>query len=134
MSQKLCPDCGAIVPPVVNGRPRKYCPDCSPSKRSQRQKPTVKPRPVVAEPVEIAGQVYARTLETLQGVGRDATPLGAAVLVLAEQIDAGNHTATGLAALVKQHAASLASALDGVKVERTDVDELRERRERRRGA
>lgn len=134
MTQKLCADCGAPVPPSGGPRPRKYCLDCAPPQRSKAQRPTVKARPTVAEPVEIAGQVYARTLETLQGVGRDSTPLGAAVLVLAEQIDAGGHTATGLAALVKQHEASLASALEGVKVSKSAVDELRERRERRRGA
>ena len=129
MSAKNCADCGAPFTPKP-GNIRKYCHDCSPP-----QRPRNKPKPTLvtvdSAPVE-PGRVHARTLAALQSAERDETPLGAVALTLAEQIDAGGHAATGYAALAKQLEATLASALDGVKLTVTAVDELRARRERRR--
>lgn len=129
---RTCADCGERLPaPVAGaGKPRRYCETCSPSRR---RKPPAKPTLVTVDAVPTEpGRVHARTLEMLQSAGRDETPLGAVALTLAEQIDAGGHAASGYAALAKQLEATLASALDGVKLTVTAVDELRARRERRR--
>ena len=129
---RTCADCGERLPaPVAGaGKPRRYCETCSPSRR---RKPPVKPTLVTVDSVPVEpGRVYAHTLATLQSAERHETPLGAVALTLAEQIDAGGHAATGYAALAKQLEATLASALDGVKLTVSAVDELRARRERRR--
>lgn len=131
MSAKKCADCGAPFTPKP-GNIRKYCHACSPPQRP-RNKPPVKPTLVTVDSVPVEpGRIYAHTLATLQSAERHETPLGAVALTLAEQIDAGGHAATGYAALAKQLEATLASALDGVKLTVSAVDELRARRERRR--
>ena len=129
MSSRQCADCGATIKQKPIGGPRKYCEDCRPP----TPKPNPRPRLVTVDSVPVEpGRVYAHTLATLQSAERHETPLGAVALTLAEQIDAGGHAATGYAALAKQLEATLASALDGVKLTVSAVDELRARRERRR--
>lgn len=131
MAAHFCADCGGVIAPQSGPR-RKYCVSCSPPKRRPNAQPKIAPVEQLPRPERSA--VYDATLGQLQAVDRESTPLGTAALTLAEQVDAGGHTATGLAALVKQLEATLRSALEGTKVSKSAVDELRERRERRRGA
>jgi len=128
VSTRKCADCGAPIQQKPMGGPRKYCEDCRPS----APKPTASPQLVAVNAAPVAGQVYDRTLEVLRQAEREATPLGAVALTLAEQMDSGGHAATGYAALAKQLEATLASAMAGVKLTVSAVDELRARRERRR--
>ncbi|MEV1321968.1 hypothetical protein AB0J14_38470 [Micromonospora arborensis] len=66
--------------------------------------------------------------------GRDDTPEGAIALRLAETLADGGHTASGIAALAKELRATVESALKGAETASDGVDELKQRRERRRGA
>lgn len=75
------------------------------------------------------------TVETaLAKAGRDDTPDGAIALRLAETLADGGHTASGIAALAKELRATVESALKGAETAADGVDELKQRRERRRGA
>lgn len=131
MAARLCALCGAAIA-ANTGRPRKYCQGCAPSQRRKGSQPLtpVAELPESHQSAKVCDSVRAQLAE----VGRESTPLGVVALALAEQIDAGGHTATGYAALAKQLEATLASAMDGTKATKSGVDELRERRERRRGA
>jgi hypothetical protein len=74
----------------------------------------------------------AATLAELAAAGRAGSAAGQAVLVLARRIDASDgETGAGLAALVKQHGATLADAVKGRRAVANPLDELRLARERR---
>jgi hypothetical protein len=72
------------------------------------------------------------TRTALELAERLSTPAGAACMVLAERIDAGQDSGSALAAMVKQLVATLADATRGTKVTASPVDELRTRRDRKR--
>jgi hypothetical protein len=77
--------------------------------------------------------VEAATEAVLVAAGRAGSPEGQSALVLARRIDASaGETGGGLAALVKQHGATLADAVKGAGVAVSRLDELRARRERNR--
>ena len=70
----------------------------------------------------------------LEAAGRLDTTLGQACLVLARRIDANADTGSALAGAVKQLEATMAAATRGAQVQRTALDELRARRDAKRGA
>jgi hypothetical protein len=142
----LCADgCGKEIPPQKGrGRPRKYLPEHSPDarKRAERRQPPVlqlhapedgRTAPN-AEPAPDATSVTAATLQRLTEAERLATPDGAVVMHLARLIDVGDYNAQGAAALAKAHAEALARATAGAKSAPDAIDELLERRAKRRGA
>ena len=115
-------DCGSPLPPRSGrGAQRKKCLTCSPSRA---RKVTELPPPVSA------GTADAVRAE-LEAAGRSDTSLGRAAVVLAERVDSGQDAGSGLAALVKQLSVTLGEALEG-SAAASPLDELRERRERRR--
>lgn len=88
----------------------------------------VEPRP------DTAGLVETATRAELDAAGRTATSLGAKAVALAVRIDAGRDTGAALAALVRQHDATMAEAMRGVSTRTSIVDELRRRRDAKLGA
>ena len=74
-----------------------------------------------------AGSVYAATLAELSDAGRADGALGAKCLAMARRIDLGADTGSALAALVRQHDATMAEAVKGAQLARTPLDELRAR-------
>lgn len=108
----------------------RFCGDTC-RKRFQRN-----PAPVVVElrprtPVESG--VLTATLAELDAADRTSTSLGQAALALAARIDARHDIGSALAALVKQHSVTLAEATNGAQVAATALDELRVRRDAKRG-
>ncbi|MFI2278258.1 hypothetical protein ACH45F_38460 [Catenuloplanes sp. NPDC020197] len=130
------------MPKPGPGRPRRRCEECRPPEKRRADAPPLSPPAPTnvhrlpapsAESVARAGPVGA-TLERLTNAGRESTPEGEIALTLAAALAEGGHTASGLAALAKELRATLAAALEGAPVEPDLVDELKERRARRRGA
>ena len=117
----------------------KYCSErCK--KRAQRRPggtSAAKVLPLPAGPTsesapDLTGSVAAATLVELEQAGRSDTAVGQAALALARRIDAaGAETGSSLAALARQHMATLAEAVKNAKVQEDDLDELRNRRERK---
>lgn len=70
----------------------------------------------------------------LRDAGREATPKGLIALNLAALLAAGGHTAAGAASLARQLDAALDAALAGSAQAADVIDELRSRRDKRRGA
>lgn len=67
------------------------------------------------------------TLEELEKIKREKTPLGRAAITLARRIDRGAEQATGLASLVKQLEATLKSiALDARATEKSPLDRMKD--------
>ena len=132
MAAGSCVTCGGPLPPVKSGGRRRYCEVCTPMKRN---KPTAAaPAPIKALPTPQDGKVVAATLATLRSAGREETVAGAAALALAEILDAGSQSGSSAAALVKELRATMDEALAGVRTTTSLVDELRARRDAKRGA
>lgn len=69
---------------------------------------------------------------TLTAIGKTDTALGASALVLAERLDRKTTADTAVAAMTKELRATLAELTKDAPAKGDPVDELRERRERRR--
>lgn len=130
MPARACADCGSKLPTQTGaGKPRVYCESCSPARRRGKPASTVSPLPHAA-----GGKVEAATRATLESAGRLDTVAGAAALALAEILDSGGQSGSSAAALVKELRATIAEALEGVRTTSSLVDELRARRDAKRGA
>jgi hypothetical protein len=141
---RQCLECSTPIPPQQGrSQPRKYCETCRPP----RKRPNPNATPVLqlhapedgrtapnAEPASDATSVTAATLQRLTEAERLATPDGAVVMHLARLIDVGDYNAQGAAALAKAHAEALERATRGAKSAPDAIDELLERRAKRRGA
>jgi hypothetical protein len=138
--------CGRrFTPKPGPGRPRRKCEKCSPPEARRSDAPS-QSRPAkvvdfglvspVATPTALSGPrgVVEAAQDALEAAGRAETPLGAIALQLAKTVVEGGHTASGLAALSKELRSALEAALAGAPAAPDLVDELKERRERRRGA
>ena len=132
MAVGSCVTCGGPLPPLKRGGRRRYCETCAPVKRNAPV--AASPAPIKALPTPLDGKVVAATLATLRSAGRDETVAGAAALALAEILDAGNQSGSAAAALVKELRATMDEALAGVRTTTSLVDELRARRDAKRGA
>ena len=69
---------------------------------------------------------------TLASIGKTDSALGASALVLAARLDAEGTADTAVAAMTKELRATLAELTKDATAKGDPVDELRERRERRR--
>ena len=69
---------------------------------------------------------------TLAAIGKTDTALGASALVLAGRLDADGTADTAVAAMTKELRATLSELTRDAPAKGDPVDELRERRERRR--
>ena len=121
---KSCGSCGAAFESKrAAGR---WCSDrCR--KRAQRA-----PAPAVVLAVPPGeGELTEVTRLELQEAGRVDTSLGQAALLLARRLDSTSaDTGSSLAALVREHRATLAEATRGLKVAGDLLDELKARRDR----
>jgi hypothetical protein len=124
--RKQCAVCSAEF--EAKRKTAKYC-----SRRcSMRASRQPKAEADAVMPVDPDSELWTATLDELTSAGRVASSSGQAALILARRIDsASGETGSGLAALVKQHGASLADALKGARAESNPLDELRARRERK---
>lgn len=125
---KPCDLCGT---PYQAKRASRYC---SPACRNQASAARIGRKVVAAEPVVVESSVAAATRAELDAVGRADSVAGQAALTLAARIDAQAETGAALAALVKQLHATMAVATANTSESLDVLDELRARREARRGA
>lgn len=106
------------------GGRRRYCATCSPKRERNRRVARTGGSAVSAVPPTVAPaeaehdrpNVSAATQRELTAAGVAHTSEGQAALLLARRVDAGDETANGLTALVKQHAACMAAALSKAEV------------------
>jgi|SRR5690242_14647900 hypothetical protein len=106
---------------------------CSPKCRIANHEKSKRPSAALsAEPVD-EGPVFAKSRAKLEAAGRLDTWEGAVALQLAARLDAQvREGGMGVAAIVREHRASMEEALKGASVAADPLDELRERRDRRR--
>lgn len=140
VQQQECTKCHRrFAPKPGPGRPRKRCEECRPPEpRRASQAALAEPTRLHVEPAPVeqsprAGLV-AVVEDELTKANRAVTSKGAIALRLAETLADGGHTASGIAALAKELRATLDEALKGAEEAGDEVDELKARRERRRGA
>lgn len=135
---KACAECGEEF--EAKRKAATYCSGrCT--KRAQRrpkaqessQETPKGPAPVRDLPTQApSGSVEAATRSELADAGCEESAAGQSALALARRIDGGSvETASGVAALVREHRAVLAKALENAEKSGDDLDELRARRERK---
>ncbi|HET8661028.1 MAG TPA: hypothetical protein VFM55_18785 [Micromonosporaceae bacterium] len=88
------------------------------------------PPPALAE----SGRLVDATRTKLVELGREDDPNGALALLLAADLDAGTTAGTGKASIARAYLQAMDAATKGVTGASSALDELRKRRERRRGA
>lgn len=123
-----CERCGE--PFEAKRRDRRTCSDaCRVALNTRTRRANTE---AAAEKPDVPVDVVASTLAELAAAGRQNSALGQSALLLAYRIDRSQaDTPQAVAALVKQHNATLADALKGVgKASR--VDELKARRDAKR--
>lgn len=137
VAARSCSVCGKPLPPIVGqGRPRTKCVTCSPVRKSNAARTPHKarelPAPIVPEvPV---GSLLTATRARLEALGLLDDPSGVAAMALAQRVDAGADSGASMAALVRQHAASMADAAGHAAVADDPLDELARRRDEKRGS
>lgn len=132
-------DCHSCGKPLVSTNPRaKFCPGSACRVRAHTARKQGLPASVsalpVSAPAEAVDSCHAAVLAELTSAGRESTAMGRACLALAARIDAKADTGSALAGAVKQLEASMESATRGAQTQRTALDELRSRRDAKRGA
>jgi hypothetical protein len=128
--RRQCGSCGDTFEAKRNTA--KFCSDRCRVRASRSPKP---PPPAEADEGLAPGEesLGDAVRAELEAAGRLSTASGRAVLALARRIDAGSReSGASLAALVKEFRASLAEAVKGAEKTADPVDELRNRRERKR--
>lgn len=138
---RVCKGCGK---PFDHPGKAKFCADVGCRRERDRVRKRPQPGVVVdfkatapgAEPaLEDGLSVYNATLDALTSVNRLETPAGQAALRLAKRLDAATtDSGSSIAAVSKQHLATLSEALKGAPRAATQLDELRQRRAQRHGA
>lgn len=129
--ERTCAECGASIPPQQgSARPRKYCVLCRPPRNRPNPRvielPDAKAAPEApSRPVTGLVASYQRQLEVVE---RLDTPEGAHVMLLAELLVAGSHTAAGAASLSKELRAAMEVAVKGAPRQADRLDELAARR------
>ena len=134
--------CAACSKPITSTNQRaRYCgPNCrvNASKRRAKGVPESPVRTLTVvehEPEDgVRGPVYLATLAELVDAERDQTALGQAALALAQRIDLGVDTGSGLASAVKTMGETLAAATRGARRQETALDRVRRQRDEKRGA
>lgn len=129
MASSKCSQCGGkLPPPRGSGRPRTKCETCSPPRaRDVRRRTPHKlaaVEPISAPAPSVGLSLYATTRAKLEAADLLDDPSGTAALILAEQLDLRSDSGASLAALARQHGASLADALSRAKVEADPVERL----------
>jgi len=125
MADRMCVDCGRPLPKQTGkGRRRIYCERCSPPRRQKKD---------ITPPTAVPSQWEPQTCESvtraaLEKVDRLNTPMGMAAIALANAIDSGQESGSGLAAVVARLDATIESATADVREHGDPVDDLVKRR------
>ena len=138
--ERLCDSCG--TPYVAVRAHSRFCSTrCRVAAAAKRARDGEAPAPQpamapVAEPAEGDGPVTAATRAELRAAGRLDCSAGQKALALAALIDAPPHGTFGsVAGWSKEHGAAMAAALVDVKpAQRSTLDEIKARRDAKRGA
>ena len=121
--QRTCQACGQ----TFDANPRaKFCSASCRSKAHRGTVVTLRPD-APTTPAPAVGGLLESTRAALTEAGREATPLGMAVLELAATIASRDTPPAAKATLTREFRATLADALKGAAVA-SSVDELRRRR------
>lgn len=124
-----CDVCGQ---PYTAKRPSsRYCGDTC---RQRARRAGISNEPPTVTLGGVDGPVAAATAAALEATGMLDSPIGQSTVALARRMDANADTGAGLASLSRELRAALAEALADVTVAADPLDELRARREARRGA
>jgi hypothetical protein len=128
--KKVCATngCDEEIPPQQgSARPRKFCTSCRPPR--DRKNPRVVEMPKPSDKSSVASPALVESYrKQLEDVERLDTPDGALVLHLATMFAAGDHTASGAAALSRELRAAMEVALRGAAKQDDSIDELTSRR------
>lgn len=123
--------CGCRAP--LHGRPdQRYASEAC-SKRARRAAAAAGVAAAPSADGSPDGGTVRSVRAELAAAGREETYLGAAALAIAARIDEST-AVMGFAALVKELRATMAEAMQGVQVTDSRLDELRARRDAKRGA
>lgn len=118
---------------ALTGRPDKRYASEACSKRARRAERDTGRMAPPSPDGSLDGQTVRAVRAELTAAGQEDTYLAAAAVAVAQRIDAADGV-MGLAALVKELRATMADALKGAQVAESAVDELRRRRDAKRGA
>lgn len=129
--QRHCDSCGTTY--EAKRKSSRFCSDTC-RKRAQRAPQTVKPEESSTEALRRLYELEYTTRSQLEAVGRLNTVLGQQALMLAHRICSPMETGGAVASLSKEFRAVMDAAMDGVDVAENPLDELRERRDRKRAA
>lgn len=80
------------------------------------------------------GPLTRSTRLELEAVGRFDTSIGQLAMLAARRLDAGGETGSAVASLMREHRATVAEAIRGVKLAGDKLDELRAKRDRKLAA
>lgn len=132
MGPLTCDVCGE---PFVAARENaRFC-SAKCRKRHSRNPDAGGPSVISATPqvLDGGGSIEEATRAQLDAVGRVGSPLGQIALLLARRLDENRReSGMGVAAVVREHTRVLADAVRGAAVAADPVDEVRERRDRKR--
>lgn len=128
-------NCDVCQNPYEAKRPNaKFC-SARCRQRAQRSPDSVTLSPVapLAVPVDVAeGSLTTATLAELEAAEMSASSLGQAALMLARRLDLPSmDTGSSIAALVREHRATLTAAVDAGKVAEDPLDQLAQQRRQR---
>ena len=129
MPARTCDYCGTAY--QAKRSTSRYCTDTCRTKAAQLRAGT---RVLPAAPVVVESGVLPAVRAELARLGLTDSVAGAAALSLAGRIDAQSEPGAAMAAMVRELRATMAEASAGATVELDVLDELRARREARRGA
>lgn len=116
---KNCRQCGAPLPlQSGRGRPRTRCRECAP--------PQKKPQRIPLSSQVAPGLMVDATRAELEAAGVAGSSGGVAALAIAAAIDSGEETGSALAALVKQHGATMRGLVSDVPAEADPIQVLRD--------
>lgn len=126
--QRRCDVCGKTY--KATRSTSKYCSSTCRSDASTGRREVIPsmPAPSGDGPLTLAIRTSLEVTERLY------SPLGQASIALAVRVDSGQENGSAVAALIRELRTTLDSALDGAAIADDPVDELKRRREQRRGA
>lgn len=137
MEPRACEVCGD--PFVASRASARFCGATCRKRASRGAAPAGRRNGKATSPVtatqEAVGSIEDATRAELDAVDRGGSSEGQKALLLARRLDEGvRDTGMGLAAVMRAHSAALAEALRGATAADDPVDQLKERRDRKRAA
>lgn len=132
----VCSGCGLVF--EAKRATARYCSDRCKKRVQRGQGPPAEEPAAPVSPRQasgpVIGQVAVRVIADLTKAGRLDTPMGALAVQLAGRVESPYETGAAVAALSRELSRVLDLALEGANKETDLLDELKERRDRTRGA